>query len=92
LPSAEYDGARIDYARFTVNEDRNLTLLDIAGREELLEHRASTPDGNHYAVLCNGNRLLLAGEEVPGFVLGLFVAAGRDLAPIAYRHGLPRSA
>lgn len=89
---AEYDGLLIDYAAITTNEDRNFALLDIAQREGLLEHRATTPDdGSHYAILCNGQRLLLTVEEIPPFVLALFVAAGKDISPITYRTGLGHS-
>lgn len=88
---AEYDGMKIDYAAYTTNEDRNLTLLDIAQREGLLEHVLTMPDGAHYAVLCNGRHLLLTAEEVPAFVLGVFVATGKDIRPIGYRTGLVHS-
>lgn len=94
---AEYDGVSIDYAAFAVNEYLLMTLLEIAQRAGLLEYESSLPsrdgdDSQHYALLCNGTRLVLTDDEIPPFVLGLFVAAGKDLAPIAYRRGLVRSA
>lgn len=91
---AEYGGLVIDYSAFTNNDDRNLALLAVAERENLLAH-VGTLDGEHdtyYVVLCNGQRLLLTSTEVPSFVLALFVAAGRDIAPVAYRTGLSHSA
>lgn len=87
---ARYRGMEYDYSAFTVNDDRNLTLLSIAEAENLLEHLPALPDG-YYAIRCNGRRLLLTAAEVPPFVLAVFIMAGRDIRPIAYRTGLVSS-
>lgn len=91
---ADYDGMAIDYASYSIDDDRNVQLLDIAQREMLLEHQFTTigSDGLlYYGVLCNGTKLVLGADEVPTFVVSQFVAAGKDVAPVAYRKGLTRS-
>lgn len=85
--TSQHGALTINWRAMGTRADRDTTLLAVAEAEGLLEHRSTRPD-NHYGVLCNGQHLLLTSEEVPGFVLGVLVAAGKSPELVPYRLGI----